>query len=487
VTVKEAALIYAEGMGMPRLVGTPADIADQLEHFIDAGGADGFLLVATYAPGCFEAFVDLVVPELQRRGRYRTAYNGEALRENLLEYWGAQEILAPRPRKSRSVDRPQPAMQALGSMTTEDAMPRALLSSFRVGILDLRNRVAMAPMTRNRAGAGELATPMMATYYGQRAGAGLIVTEASQISPEAVGYPKTPGIHTDNQVEAWRQVTDAVHDAGGRIFLQLWHAGRASHPSLLPERRLPVAPSAIAAAGKAFTAQGLLPFPKPRALALAEIAPIVAAFGHASVRARAAGFDGVEIHAGNGYLIDQFLRDGTNQRTDRYGGSPANRTRFLLEVVEAAAAAWEANRVGVRVSPLQTFNDMRDSDPAATFAHVAKELSSFDLAYLHLVESIDPAAGSLGLVISPLVRTRFDGPLMLNGGYTRDLANFTILDGLADLVSFGSAYIANPDLTERFRHHHPLNTPDRATFYGGTAEGYIDYPAMGEEQTLLRA
>jgi N-ethylmaleimide reductase len=363
----------------------------------------------------------------------------------------------------------------------------ALLSAYRIGSIDLRNRVVMAPMTRNRAGAGELATPMMATYYAQRAGAGLIVTEASQVAAEAVGYPKTPGIHNDAQIAAWRQVTDAVHEAGGRIFLQLWHAGRTSHPSLLPEGRVPVAPSAIAAAGNAFTSRGLLPFPVPRALALAEIVPIVAQFGHASLCARAAGFDGVEIHAGNGYLIDQFLRDGTNRRTDRYGGSPANRARFLLEVTEAVAAAWEAHRVGVRISPLQSFNDMRDSDPAGTFSHVAKELSRFDLAYLHVVESIDPAAGNLGLVISPLVRKRFDGPLMLNGGYTRDLANFAILDGLADLVSFGSAYIANPDLTERFRHHHPLNTPDRATFYGGTAEGYIDYPVIGDEPTLLRA
>lgn len=367
------------------------------------------------------------------------------------------------------------------------AMPRALLSTFRVGTLELRNRVVMAPMTRNRAGAGELATPMMATYYGQRAGAGLIVTEASQVSEDAVGYPKTPGIHTDAQVEAWRQVTDAVHDAGGRIFVQLWHAGRASHPSLLQDGQAPVGPSAIAAAGKAFTAQGLVPFPEPRALSQAEIPPLIAAFAHASLRARAAGFDGVEIHAGNGYLIDQFLRDGTNQRIDRYGGSPANRARFLLEVTEAVAAAWEGNRVGVRISPLQTFNDMRDSDPARTFRYVAEELDRFDLAYLHVVEAVDPNARNLGLAISPIVRRAFDGPVMLNGGYTRDLADRAIIDGLADLVSFGSAYIANPDLTERFRHHHPLNTPDRATFYGGTAEGYIDYPAIGEELNLLRA
>jgi N-ethylmaleimide reductase len=366
-------------------------------------------------------------------------------------------------------------------------MPIALLRPYKIGALELGNRVVMAPMTRNRAGAGNLATPMMATYYAQRAGAGLIVTEASQISADAVGYPKTPGIHDDAQVEAWRQVTDAVHAAGGRIFLQLWHAGRASHPSLLPDGRLPVAPSAIAAAGKAFTSSGLVPFPQPRALALAEISPIIAQFGHASVRARTAGFDGVEIHAGNGYLIDQFLRDGSNQRSDRYGGSLVNRARFLLEVIEAVAVAWEAHRVGVRISPLQAFNDMRDSDPLRTFRFVAEEIDRFDLAYLHVVEAADPAARDLGLRISPLIREAFTGSLMLNGGYTRDLGDRVIVDELADLVSFGSAYIANPDLTERFRHRHPLNSPDRSTFYGGSAEGYIDYPTIGEEPTLLRA
>lgn len=366
-------------------------------------------------------------------------------------------------------------------------MPTALLNTYRIGALELRNRVVMAPMTRNRAGPGNLATPMMATYYAQRAGGGLIVTEASQISPEAVGYPKTPGIHDDAQIEAWRQVTDSVHEAGGRIFLQLWHAGRASHPSLLPDGRAPVAPSAIAAAGQAFTAKGFAPFPEPRALDLPEIAVIVAQFAQASAQARAAGFDGVEIHAGNGYLIDQFLRDGANRRTDRYGGSIANRARLLLEVTEAVAAAWAANRVGVRISPLQTFNDMRDSDPERTFGYVARELDRFDLAYLHVVEQVGLAVPTLGLRISPLIRSAFDGPLILNGGYTRDLADRVILDGLADLVSFGAAYIANPDLPERFRHHHPLTTPDKSTFYGGTEKGYIDYPTIGEERILLRA
>jgi N-ethylmaleimide reductase len=366
-------------------------------------------------------------------------------------------------------------------------MPAALLSTYRIGTFELRNRVVMAPMTRNRAGPGNLPTSTMATYYAQRAGAGLIVTEACQISPEGIGYPKTPGIHDDAQVAAWRSVTDAVREAGGRIFLQLWHAGRASHPNLQVDGRLPVAPSPIAAAGKAFTAEGLVPFPEPRALETAEIPAIVAQFGIASVRARTAGFDGVEIHAGNGYLIDQFLRDGTNQRTDRYGGSTRNRARFLIEVTEAVAAAWEANRVGVRLSPVQPFNDMHDSDPERTFAHVTGELDRIDLAYLHVVEAVDQAKPDLGLRVAPLIRRVFNGPLMLNGGYTRDLANRAIADGSADLISFGSAYIANPDLPERFRHRHPLNVPDKSTFYGGTEKGYIDYPTIGEEPTLLRA
>ena len=365
-------------------------------------------------------------------------------------------------------------------------MPTALLSPYRIGTFDLRNRVIMAPMTRNRAAHGNLATPTIATYYAQRAGAGLIVTEASQISEQAVGYPKTPGIHTDLQAAAWRQVTDAVHAEGGRIFLQIWHAGRASHPSLQPDGQLPVAPSATAAKGKAFTSAGFALYPTPRALELGEIPTIVDDFARASVRARAAGFDGVEIHAGNGYLIDQFLRDGTNQRTDRYGGSPVNRARFLLEVTEAVASAWESHRVGVRLSPVQAFNDMHDSDPERTFTLAASELDRFDLAYLHVVEAVDPVLPDLGLRVSPLIRRAFTGPLMLNGGYTGDLADRAILEGQADLVSFGTAYIANPDLPERFRRRHPLNVPDKATFYGGTEKGYVDYPTISNEQTLLR-
>jgi N-ethylmaleimide reductase len=352
-----------------------------------------------------------------------------------------------------------------------------LFTPFQLGPLVLPNRVVMAPMTRNRAGPGNVPTPLNAEYYRQRAGAGLIVTEASQVSPEGVGYPGTPGIHTDGQVEGWRPVADAVHRAGGRIFLQLWHVGRISHPSLQPDGALPVAPSAIAARGQAFTASGLQPFVVPRALETDEIAGVVAQFEDGARRALAAGFDGVEIHGANGYLIDQFLRDGSNRRTDRYGGGALNRARFLLEVTEAVAGVWGAGRVGVRLSPWNEFNDMRDSDPRATFGHAARALAPLGLAYLHLVESVDGVpAGEAPL--APELKAAFRGPLMINGGYTRALAEAALARGEADLVSFAASFLANPDLPARLARNAPLNTPDPATFYGGDHRGYTDYPAL---------
>jgi N-ethylmaleimide reductase len=355
----------------------------------------------------------------------------------------------------------------------------SLFQSFDLGPLRLPNRVVMAPMTRNRAQSGA-ATPLIAEYYAQRASAGLIVSEASQVSPQGVGYPGTPGIHDSAQVTAWRQVTDRVHQSGGRIFLQLWHAGRASHASLLPEGAQPVAPSAIAPAGKAFTAQGMLPFETPRALERAEIAGIVADFGAAAANARIAGFDGVEIHAGAGYLIDQFLRDGSNRRDDDYGGSVANRLRFLLEVTEAVAEAWNPARVGVRLSPWLDFNDMRDSDPATLFTQAARELNRFGLAYLHLVEAADAGEAAPAQHLAPAIRREFAGPLVLNEGYDRARADHAIGSGAADLIAFGAAFLANPDLPERLRRGAALNTPDRKTFYGGDARGFTDYPALAE-------
>ncbi len=350
-----------------------------------------------------------------------------------------------------------------------------LFTPIQIGPLALPNRVVMAPMTRNRAGAGNVPGALAADYYRQRASAGLIVTEATQVSPQGVGYPGTPGIHDDLQVAGWRRVTDAVHGAGGRIFLQLWHVGRISHPSLQPDGALPVAPSAIAAAGDAFTASGPQPFVTPRALETAEIPGVVAEFENGARRARAAGFDGVEIHGANGYLIDQFLRDGTNHRSDRYGGNLKNRARFLLEVTEAVAHVWGPGRVGVRLSPQSPFNDMQDSDPRATFGHAALALARLGLAYLHVVEP----AGTLPPLV-PDLKEAFCGPLMVNGGYTRALAVAILARGEADLVSFGASFLANPDLPLRFAYDAPLNPPDPATFYGGDARGYTDYPALAQ-------
>ncbi len=349
-----------------------------------------------------------------------------------------------------------------------------LFSPVSLGALALPNRVLMAPMTRNRAGAGNVPTGLAVTYYVQRASAGLVITEATQVSPQGAGYLGTPGIHSDAQVAGWRRVTDGVHTAGGRIALQLWHVGRISHPSFQPNGALPVAPSAIAPRVEAYTAAGKQPIPTPRALDLDEIPAIVRQFGEGARLARAAGFDGVEIHGANGYLIDQFLRDGSNHRTDAYGGSPENRARFLLEVTEAAVAVWGAERVGVRLSPYSSYNDMADSDPAATFDYAARALSAFGLAYLHVVETGTGGAGWL----TPVLRTAFRGPLVVNGGYTFETGTRAVAEGGAAAVSFGAAFLANPDLPLRFRLGASLNQPDPSSFFGGTERGYTDYPAL---------
>jgi N-ethylmaleimide reductase len=352
-----------------------------------------------------------------------------------------------------------------------------LLTPALLGPYTLRNRVVMAPMTRNRAGEGLVPTETMVTYYRQRASAGLILTEATQVVPQGIGYPNTPGIHTDAQVEGWKRVTAAVHEQGGRIFLQLWHVGRISHPSLQPDGALPVAPSAIAPEGSVFTYQGLQPFVAPRALELDEIPGIVEAFAEGARRALAAGFDGVEIHGANGYLIDQFLRDGSNHRTDAYGGPIENRASFLLEVTDAVVEVWGADRVGMRLSPLSAFNSMSDSDPETTFGHAAGELGKRGLAYLHaamLAGAENPESREHRM--AALLKERFGGPLILNGGYTRETGDAIVASGLADLVSFGTLFLANPDLPERFAEGAPLNAPDRNTFYGGDHRGYIDYP-----------
>jgi len=355
-----------------------------------------------------------------------------------------------------------------------------LFSPFQLGPLSLPNRTVMAPMTRNRAGPGNVPGPLNATYYAQRASAGLIVSEATQVSPQGLGYPGTPGIHSAEQVAGWRLVTDAVHRAGGRIFLQLWHVGRISHPSLQPGGALPVAPSAIAPSGQAWTLDGMKPYVTPHALEAGEIAEIVEDFRRGARNARQAAFDGVELHGANGYLVDQFLRDGANRRSDGYGGSAQNRTRFLVEVTEAIVGEWGGARVGVRLSPTNPFNDMADSNPAATFAAAAGALERFGLAYLHIVE---PAAGdpvTAGEVPDlKFFRKIWRGALIGNKGYDLARANAVIRGGTADLVSFATLFLANPDLPERFRRGGPFNPPERKTFYGGSAAGYTDYPPLG--------
>jgi N-ethylmaleimide reductase len=357
----------------------------------------------------------------------------------------------------------------------------SLFSPLSVGALQLPNRMVMAPMTRNRAGAGNAPTALNATYYAQRASAGLLITEASQVSPQGVGYPRTPGMYSDEQVAGWRVVTTAVHARGGRIFAQLWHVGRVSHPLLQPGCALPVAPSAIAPQGRAMTPAGLQPFVTPRALATREIADIVAQFAHAARQAKGAGFDGVEIHGANGFLIDQFIRDGSNHRTDQYGGRAANRVRLLREIAEAVVAVWEIDRVGVRLSPHSRSNGMSDSDPLTTFTAAVQALDTIGLAYLHIVEPVGLSTDARR--IAPVLRAAFHGTTMVNGGHDRASADAMIATGQADLVAFGVPFLANPDLVDRFRFNAPLNVADRATFYTGEHRGYTDYPVYRQRTT----
>ena len=351
-----------------------------------------------------------------------------------------------------------------------------LFTPLQMGDLQLPNRIVLAPLTRNRAGEGNVPQSMNAEYYRQRASGGLLISEATQISPQGVGYPATPGIHSEAQIAGWRLVTEAVHAAGGHIFLQLWHVGRISHPSLQPAGALPVAPSAIQPAGEAVTYEGMQPFVTPRALETDELAGIVADYAQATRNARAAGFDGVEIHAANGYLLDQFIRDGTNHRSDQYGGTLENRYRLLSEVIEAVIKEWDSSRVGIRLSPENSFNDIKDSQPQQTFDYIAEKISQYGLAYLHVVEG-DMATGERHLDYRRL-RDTFKGLYMANNGYDYARATAALASGAADLVSFGKLFLANPDLPERFRKSATLNDPDMDTFYGGDEHGYTDYPAL---------
>ncbi|NJM68869.1 MAG: alkene reductase [Scytonema sp. RU_4_4] len=361
-----------------------------------------------------------------------------------------------------------------------------LLSPYKLGHLELPNRIVMAPLTRNRAGEGNVPHQLNAIYYAQRASAGLIITEATQVSPQGQGYPYTPGIHSSEQVEGWKLVTDAVHAQGGRIFLQLWHVGRISHPDFQPNGELPLAPSAIAPKGEAPTYEGMKPYVTPRALETSEIPEIIEQYRKGAENALAAGFDGVEIHSANGYLLDQFLRDGTNQRTDKYGGSVENRARLLLEVTEAVVGVWGAKRVGVRLSPSGTFNDMQDSNPLVTFGYAAQALNQFDLAYLHIFEAIE-ADIQHGATVVPTshIRERYHGTLMVNGEYTPEKGNAVLAKGEAELVSFGTLFISNPDLPRRIALNAPLTEADSTTFYGGGEKGYTDYPQLEEQYPSL--
>jgi N-ethylmaleimide reductase len=340
----------------------------------------------------------------------------------------------------------------------------------------------MAPMTRSRAGEGNVPTEMNAKYYKQRASAGLIISEATQISEQGVGYPWTPGIHSDEQLEGWKKVTDAVHEAGGRMFAQIWHVGRISHP-YFHDGDLPVAPSAVKPEGQAFTPEGMKDFVEPRALETDEIPGIIEDYAQAARNAIKAGFDGVEIHGANGYLIDQFIQDSTNKRDDKYGGSVEDRARFALEVTEAVTDAIGSNKVGIRLSPSGEFNDMYDSNAKHTFTYVINQLNKFNLAYLHLVEPLTDVSDMPNYLenVTPYFRNVYEGTIITCGGYDRTSGNEAVKQNDTDLVAYAKLFLANPDLPERIAVDTPLNEPDSDTFYGGDEEGYTDYPFMEDE------
>ena len=360
-----------------------------------------------------------------------------------------------------------------------------LFRPVQLGPITLRNRIVMAPLTRSRAGAGDVPRAMNAEYYRQRATAGLIVSEASEITHQGKGYAFTPGIYTDAQVEGWRLVTDAVHAEGGRMFLQLWHVGRISHPDLQPAGALPVAPSAIKPGGKAFTETGFKDHVTPRALETDEIPGIVADYAHAARCAKQAGFDGVEVHAANGYLLDQFIRDSTNRRTDRYGGSVENRIRFPLEVVAAVVDVWGGERVGIRLSPItpQVGDIPLDSDPMGTYCALVEGLRPLNLVYMHEIEGATQGSrDEPGGFSSQGLRSKFGGLYMANNGYDREMAFRARRENLADLVCFGRPFIGNPDLVQRLQVGAPLVDAPKETWYGGDEHGYTDYPAWSERQ-----
>jgi len=356
-----------------------------------------------------------------------------------------------------------------------------LLTAYSIGDLELPNRIVMAPMTRSRAGEGNVPTKLMATYYRQRASAGLIISEGTQISPQGVGYPWTPGIYSGAQVEGWKKVTDAVHEAGGRIFAQIWHVGRISHP-IYHDGAKPVAPSAVKPEGQIFTAEGMKEIGTPRALETDEIPGIVDDYRQAAANAIKAGFDGVELHGANGYLIEQFIKDGTNRRTDIYGGSIENRARFVLEVIDAVAGEIGARRTGIRLSPNNTGYGIHDTNPKQTYTYIVNQLNGKGLAYIHVVEPMNDVSDKQNYLqeVAAYFRDIYDGTIITNANYDRETGMEAIEEGIADLIAYGRLFLANPDLPERFAADAELNKPDKSTFYGGTEKGYTDYPFMDE-------
>lgn len=348
-----------------------------------------------------------------------------------------------------------------------------LFAPIKVGTVDLPNRIIMAPLTRNRATKEGVQGDLNAHYYRQRAGAGLLIAEMTMVSRQGSGYIYVPGMFTDEQVEGWKLTTEAVHDQGGRIFVQLGHTGRVGHTSL-NEGKPPVAPSAIQIEGENLIYGGeSAPYSTPRALETAEIPEVVAQFASAATRAQEAGFDGIEIHGANGYLLDQFLRSGSNKRTDQYGGSVENRARFPLEVVAAVVDAWESERVGIRLSPLTPFNDMSDDNPMETYRYMAEQLNKFNLAYIHLISYDDE--------VLTMFRETYKGNIIVCGEFKKESGNDMLASGKADMIAFGTTYIANPDLPVRFKLDAPLNEPNPATFFGGDHTGYTDYPTLSQQ------
>jgi N-ethylmaleimide reductase len=356
--------------------------------------------------------------------------------------------------------------------------PTKLFEPYKLGPITLPNRLVMAPLTRNRAVAGLVPGPLAIEYYGQRASAGLLITEASQVSRQGQGYQDTPGIYSKEQVAGWRKVTNRVHERGGRIFIQLWHVGRISHVDLQENHQAPVAPSAVRAKVKTFVNGTFADVSEPRALTLEEIPGIIESFRRATANALEAGFDGVEIHGANGYLLDQFAKDGTNKRTDAYGGSIENRAKLMLEVAKVVTAEAGSERTGIRISPVTPSNDVSDSNPQPLFDYIVDRLNALKLVYIHLIEGSTGGPRDIAPFDYDSLRKRFKGAYVANNGYDFELATKVLEAGAADLIAFGKPFIANPDLVERLKHGAPLNAPDKATFYGGGAKGYTDYPTL---------